>query len=168
MTANADAISHRDVLRWATEGSARCLGRDDIGRIEAGREADLALFTLDELRFSGAHDPIAALVHCGAHRADICSDVNCVCEQQQSDEAVQQPGRIMAAYIGSDAFARNAADTRARHLNTHHERESKECGPQHSIPESCARLRVGGDSARIIICGAGDESGPELLPERRF
>jgi 8-oxoguanine deaminase len=66
----ADKVTHLDVLRWATEGSARCLGRPDIGKIEAGREADLALFTLDEARFSGAHDPIAALVLCGAHRAD--------------------------------------------------------------------------------------------------
>ena len=39
-------------LRWATEGSARCLGRDDIGTIAPGKQADLALFTLDELRFS--------------------------------------------------------------------------------------------------------------------
>ncbi|MDE3177452.1 MAG: 8-oxoguanine deaminase [Pseudomonadota bacterium] len=66
----AAAISHLDVLRWGTEGSARCLGRDDIGRIEVGRQADLALFTLDAPRFSGAHDPLAALVLCGAHRAD--------------------------------------------------------------------------------------------------
>ena len=66
----ADKITHLDVLRWATEGSARCLGRADIGRIEAGCEADLALFALDEPRFSGAHDPLAALVLCGAHRAD--------------------------------------------------------------------------------------------------
>jgi 8-oxoguanine deaminase len=66
----ASAITHEDVLRWATEGSARCLGRDDIGKLEAGREADLALFTLDEPRFSGAHDPLAALVLCGAHAAD--------------------------------------------------------------------------------------------------
>jgi len=66
----ADAVSHRDVLRWATEGSARCLGRDDVGRLAPGLEADLALFTLDEPRFSGAHDPLAALVLCGAHRAD--------------------------------------------------------------------------------------------------
>ena len=58
------------MLRWATEGSARCLGRADIGRIDGGCEADLALFTLDEPRFSGAHDPLAALVLCGAHRAD--------------------------------------------------------------------------------------------------
>ncbi len=63
-------VSPRDVLRWATEGSAACLGRDDIGRIEPGRQADLALFKLDEPRFSGAQDPIAALPLCGAHRAD--------------------------------------------------------------------------------------------------
>jgi 8-oxoguanine deaminase len=63
-------ITHRDAFRWATEGSARCLGRDDIGRIAVGCQADLSLFTLDELRFSGAGDPLAALVLCGAYRAD--------------------------------------------------------------------------------------------------
>ena len=57
-------------LGWATEGSAACLGRDDIGRIAAGRQADLALYKLDAPRFSGAQDPIAALALCGAHRAD--------------------------------------------------------------------------------------------------
>jgi 8-oxoguanine deaminase len=66
----ASAVTHLDVLRWGTEGSARCLGRDDIGKIAPGLEADLALFTLDEPRFSGAHEPLAALVLCGAHRAD--------------------------------------------------------------------------------------------------
>jgi 8-oxoguanine deaminase len=70
ITYGAEAVTHRDALRWATEGSAACLGRTDIGRLEAGREADLAMFTLEELRFSGSHDPLAALVHCGAHRAD--------------------------------------------------------------------------------------------------
>ena len=64
------AVTHLDALRWATEGSARCLGRDDIGAIKVGMQADLALFKLDEPRFSGAHDPIAALALCGAHRAD--------------------------------------------------------------------------------------------------
>ena len=59
-----------DALRWATEGGAKCLGRDDIGRIAPGARADLALFKLDAPRFSGAQDPLAALVLCGAHRAD--------------------------------------------------------------------------------------------------
>lgn len=65
------AITHLDALRWATEGSAKLIGRGDhLGRIAPGYRADLALFTLDELRFSGYGDPIAALVNCGAHRAD--------------------------------------------------------------------------------------------------
>jgi 8-oxoguanine deaminase len=63
-------VSHRDALRWATEGSARCIGRPELGAIRFGAAADLALFTLDEPRFSGAGDPLAALVLCGAHRAD--------------------------------------------------------------------------------------------------
>ena len=70
LTYDAAAVTHFDVLRWATEGSARCLGRDDIGTIAVGKQADLAFFTLDELRFSGAGDPLAALVLCGAHAAD--------------------------------------------------------------------------------------------------
>jgi 8-oxoguanine deaminase len=66
----AAAVTHLDALRWATKGSAQCLGRSDIGEIAVGKQADLALFTLDDLRFSGAGDPLAALVLCGAHRAD--------------------------------------------------------------------------------------------------
>ena len=63
-------VSHRDALRWATEGSAACIGRPELGRIAVDAEADLALFKLDEPRFFGAQDPLAALVLCGAHRAD--------------------------------------------------------------------------------------------------
>ncbi len=63
-------VSHKDALRWATKGSAACVGRPELGEIAVGKRADLALFKLDELRFSGHGDPIAALVLCGAHRAD--------------------------------------------------------------------------------------------------
>ena len=66
----AARVGHLDVLGWATAGSAACLGRGDIGHIAPGKQADLALFKLDEPRFSGAGDPLAALVLCGAHRAD--------------------------------------------------------------------------------------------------
>jgi 8-oxoguanine deaminase len=67
---DASDVTHHDVLRWATAGSARCLGRDDIGTIAVGKQADFAFWSLDELRFSGAGDPLAALVLCGAHQAD--------------------------------------------------------------------------------------------------
>jgi 8-oxoguanine deaminase len=70
LTYNAASVTHLDAFRWATAGSARCIGRDDIGTIAAGKQADLAFYTLDELRFSGAGDPLAALVLCGAYAAD--------------------------------------------------------------------------------------------------
>ena len=63
-------VSHKDALRWATKGSAACIGRPELGEIAAGKRADLALYRLDELRFSGHGDALAALVLCGAHRAD--------------------------------------------------------------------------------------------------
>lgn len=63
-------ITHDTVIRWATQGSARCLGRDDIGGLAPGQQADIALFGLDGLRFSGAENPLAALLLCGADRAD--------------------------------------------------------------------------------------------------
>jgi|TARA_R100000049_G_C1945850_1_gene90969 8-oxoguanine deaminase len=66
----AKKITPEKVLGWATRGSARLLGRRDIGELAVGKQADLALFKLDELRFSGSHDPIAALLLCGADRAD--------------------------------------------------------------------------------------------------
>jgi 8-oxoguanine deaminase len=66
----AQAITPEKVLGWATRGSAQLLGRSDIGELAEGKQADLAMFKLDELRFSGSHDPISALLLCGADRAD--------------------------------------------------------------------------------------------------
>ena len=57
-------------LGWATRGSAAVLGRPGLGQLAPGMQADLALFRLDGLRFSGSHDPVAALLLCAADRAD--------------------------------------------------------------------------------------------------
>ena len=67
---NGTKITHMDALRWATEGGANVLQRPELGRIAQGMQADLALFKLDELRFSGNGDPLAALIICGANKAD--------------------------------------------------------------------------------------------------
>ncbi|MEJ2765198.1 8-oxoguanine deaminase [Photobacterium sp. MCCC 1A19761] len=64
------SVTHVDALRWATSGSARAMGRTDIGTLAIGKQADLAMFTLDDIRFSGSHDPLAALILCGAQQAD--------------------------------------------------------------------------------------------------
>jgi len=36
-------VSHKDALRWATKGSAACVGRPELGEIALGKAADLAL-----------------------------------------------------------------------------------------------------------------------------
>ena len=61
--------SHRDALRWSTLGGARLLQFPQLGHLEVGALADIALFDLEALRFSGSDDPLAALLLCGAHQA---------------------------------------------------------------------------------------------------
>jgi len=63
-------VTHLDALRWATEGGANVLRRPEMGRIAEEMQADLALFKLDDLRFSVNGVFLAALVICGAHQAD--------------------------------------------------------------------------------------------------
>ncbi|TMG31061.1 MAG: 8-oxoguanine deaminase [Chloroflexi bacterium] len=61
----AASMTAREALRVATRGGAACLGRDDIGSIEVGKRADIALFAVDDLAHRGAEaDPVAALVFC--------------------------------------------------------------------------------------------------------
>jgi len=63
-----EAIQVADVLRMATQGSATCLGQNEIGSVEVGKAADLAMFDLNTLEYSGAHDPLGALVLCAPTR----------------------------------------------------------------------------------------------------
>ncbi|MEP0073586.1 MAG: 8-oxoguanine deaminase [Marinomonas sp.] len=66
----AEKITPELVLGWATKGSARLLGRSDIGEIAVNKQADIVFYKMDELRFSGSHDPISALLLCGAEKAE--------------------------------------------------------------------------------------------------
>ena len=57
------ALTAREALAAATMGGARCLGRDDeIGSLEVGKLADLAVWRLDGLGHAGIADPVTALV----------------------------------------------------------------------------------------------------------
>jgi cytosine/adenosine deaminase-related metal-dependent hydrolase len=61
----AGAMTAREALRVATRGGAACLGRDDVGSIEVGKRADIALFAVDGLAHRGAEaDPLASLIFC--------------------------------------------------------------------------------------------------------
>ncbi|MFG1921360.1 8-oxoguanine deaminase [Cryptosporangium sp. NPDC048952] len=57
-------LTARDALRIGTIGGARCLGRqDEIGSLEVGKRADIALWRVDGPFHSDIVDPIDALVY---------------------------------------------------------------------------------------------------------
>jgi 8-oxoguanine deaminase len=57
------AMTARQALAHATIDGARCLGRDaELGSLEPGKLADVALWRLDTLDHAGIEDPVAALV----------------------------------------------------------------------------------------------------------
>jgi len=64
------ALTARQALRLATRGGAALLGRGDLGAIEPGRCADLAVWRTDVLELAGASDPVAGLVLSAPHRVD--------------------------------------------------------------------------------------------------
>lgn len=65
----ADAMSAREALEIATLGGASVLGRAaELGSLEPGKRADIALWDLRALQAAGSWDPVAALVLCGPHR----------------------------------------------------------------------------------------------------
>ncbi len=57
------ALSAREALTMATVSGARCLGRDrELGSLEVGKLADLALWRVDGIAGDGIIDPVATLV----------------------------------------------------------------------------------------------------------
>ena len=66
---SAQAPTGYDILKLATRGSARILGRSDIGSLEAGKAADLFMIRVDTLEYVGTHfDPKSLLGTVGVSR----------------------------------------------------------------------------------------------------
>ncbi len=58
----ADAMSAREALEIATRGGADVLGRGDIGRLEPGKRADIAIWDVSGVESAGSWDPAAILL----------------------------------------------------------------------------------------------------------
>ena len=66
LTSSKDAPSGYDILKMATRGSARLLGRDDIGQLAEGKCCDLFLIDARRLELTGAcYDPKSVLATVG-------------------------------------------------------------------------------------------------------
>ena len=64
------AMTARDALRLGTRGGAAVLGRDDLGSLEPGKRADIAVWRTDTLEMAGSRDLVAGLVLSAPHRVD--------------------------------------------------------------------------------------------------
>ena len=67
----AGAMTPEQALEMATLEGARNLGRlADLGSLEVGKCADVAVFPLEDVFSNGAHDPVHGLVLCHARQVD--------------------------------------------------------------------------------------------------
>jgi 5-methylthioadenosine/S-adenosylhomocysteine deaminase len=64
LTSNPRAVDARSVLRMATTGAAGVLGiSEEVGSLEQGKLADVAIIDLDKIHFTPAYDIISHLIY---------------------------------------------------------------------------------------------------------
>ena len=103
-----DAPSGYDILKLATRGSARLLGRDDIGQLEIGKCCDLFLVDARRLELVGSlYDPKSVLATVGLRGA---VDTTIV-----SGKVVVEHGRLKS--IDEERLARDAGAKCREYLN---------------------------------------------------
>jgi cytosine/adenosine deaminase-related metal-dependent hydrolase len=104
-----EAMTVRQALELATMGGARLLGRDrEIGSIETGKLADLAVWRLDTLPHAGIADPVAALVLGAAPPVEmLIVDGNLVVQADRMHTVDEQA--VVAAAVRAAAVLAEAA-----------------------------------------------------------
>ncbi|MDO5111732.1 MAG: 8-oxoguanine deaminase [Clostridia bacterium] len=107
LTYGEKAPSGYDVLKMATRGSARLLGRTDIGSLETGKCGDLFLVDARRIELAGAaFDPKSMLATVGVHGVDYTVVQGHVCVNE---------GRL--TNMSEETIARDAAKVVEKYLS---------------------------------------------------
>ncbi len=105
----AQALSARESLALGTIHGARCLGRaDEIGSLEVGKRADIALWRVEDVWHAGIDDPVAALVFGAASRVHmLIVEGRVVVEDSElrtgSEQAIARDMRAQSARLAERA-----------------------------------------------------------------
>jgi cytosine/adenosine deaminase-related metal-dependent hydrolase len=115
LRSGAAAMTARDALALGTIHGARCLGRaDEIGSLEVGKRADVALWRMDDIWHAGIDDPVAALVMGATPRVhtlyvegeEVVRDAEL---QRGSEQAIARDLRVQSARLLDRARAAGVA-----------------------------------------------------------
>ena len=105
----AQALRAREALALGTIHGARCLGRaDEIGSLEVGKRADVALWRVEDVWHAGIDDPVAALVFGAAARVHmLVVEGRVVVEDSElrtgSEQAIARDMRAQSARLAERA-----------------------------------------------------------------
>ncbi len=103
----AQALTAREALRLATLGGAHCLGRGaEIGSLEPGKLADIAVWRVDGLGAAGGADPVWTLAFAGLPLETLIVNGQVVVERGEL-------GTADVAALARDATAASRRVTRA-------------------------------------------------------
>jgi 8-oxoguanine deaminase len=112
VTKGASALKLEDVLEMGTRQGAEILGYRKVGRIEPGWAADIAMFPVDGMEYTGAlSDPLAAIVFSGYNHGVRHSLVNGV--QVVKDGQLCGPGAA-AGSLDEEEIRRKAGEAAER------------------------------------------------------
>ena len=108
LTSSRNAPSGYEILKLATRGGARLLGRDDIGSLEVGNCCDLFMVDSRRLELTGAcYDPKSVLATVGVRGPVNVTVVNgeVVVENGRlvtidEEKIAEQAGKVCARYLG--------------------------------------------------------------------
>jgi cytosine/adenosine deaminase-related metal-dependent hydrolase len=105
----ASVLSPSGAIALGNQGGARVLGRDDVGTIEIGKRADLALYRADDLGRAGIADPLVAMALAPPARAEAVV---------VDGRIVVRDGRLLTA--DEESLAREIRAAGARLQEVHH------------------------------------------------
>ena len=147
-------MTARDALRLGTRGGAAVLRRDDIGSLEPGKRADLAIWRTDGLEFGGADD---------SRRRTSCSS---------------GPHRVDRLLVGGQEVVRDGALVQAdeQEIAREHRKEARRLwqmtvsthvlDTERGRPAAGVRVELYGADGSLAGAGVTDDDGRIARPRR--